>query len=168
MARGTAARKEEPGRPLVITRDFDSRRSFVFRAWTDPDWVASWWGPKGFTTPFCRIDLRPGGLFHYCMRSPEGRDYWGRGIYQEIIEPERLIFIDSFSDESGNLVSPADYGMDPDWPTETLTTVTFEEIDGKTHLTISSDVSEAAAEHAGARQGWEESLDRLAEFLLKR
>lgn len=165
MARGMEARKEEPERVLVIRRDFDFPRSLLFRAWTDPDWVSGWWGPKGFTTPFCSIDLRPGGIFHYCMRSPEGRDYWGRGIYKEIVEPERLVFIDSFSDESGKVVSPAAYGMDPEWPAETLTRVTFEEKDGKTVVTIDTDVPEDLAERAGAKSGWEESLDRLAGFL---
>lgn len=165
MARGTAARKEEPERRFTTTRVFDAPRNIVFRAWIDPEWVARWWGPRDFTTPFCRIELRPGGVFHYCMRSPDGRDYWGKGIYQEIVEPEKIAFIDSFSDEAGNTVSPAAYGMDPGWPAETLVTVTLTERDGKTTMTVDTGVSEELAERTGAKQGWNESLDKLAEFL---
>lgn len=165
MARGTAARKEEPGRELVIRRDFDVPARALFQAFTDPEWVRNWWGPKGFTTPFCRIDLRVGGVFHYCMRSPEGKDYWGKGVYREIAEPERLVFIDMFSDEAGNAVSPKVYGMAPDRPEEVLTTITFEETDGRTALTIHAGVTEEMAGRSGAREGWEESLDRLSGFL---
>lgn len=168
MARETAARKEYPepsGRELVMTRVMDAPREAVFRAWTDEKLLARWWGPKGFTTPYCRIDPRPGGVFHYCMRSPDGNDYWGRGVYKELVEPERIAFIDSFSDESGNIVEPSVYGMGADWPSETLLTVTFDDLDGRTGLTLRSGVPEELAESSGARQGWEEMLDRLAEYL---
>lgn len=170
MARSQAAKESpgrEPGQELVITRVFDAPRSLVFKAWTDQERVARWWGPKNFTTPFCKIDLRPGGAFHYCMRSPEGRDYWGKGIYREIIEPERIVFIDIFSDEFGNTVPPAKYGMVPEWPAETLVTVTLEEQNGKTKLTLRTGVPEEVAERAGARQGWTESLNKLAKYLTK-
>lgn len=160
-----AAKKREPERELVISRVFDYPRSVLYKAWTDPERVKNWWGPKGFTTPFCKIDLRPGGVFHYCMRSPEGRDYWGKGVYQEIVEPEKIVFIDMFSDESGGTVSPTVYGMDPDWPEETRLTVTFAEKDGRTTVTLHTGVLEDMAERSGAREGWEESLDRLAGFL---
>lgn len=102
------------------------------------------------------------------MRSPEGRDYWGKGTYREIVEPERIVFIDTFSDEDGNTVLPEKYGMDPDWPIETLADVTLTEKEGKTTLTLRSDVTEKMAARAGARQGWIESLDRLAELLAER
>ncbi|MCX6832633.1 MAG: SRPBCC domain-containing protein, partial [candidate division Zixibacteria bacterium] len=75
-------------RNFAITRVFDAPRDLVFKAWTEPERVASWWGPNRFTMPVCKIDLRPGGVFHYCMRSPDGKDYWGKGVYREIIESE--------------------------------------------------------------------------------
>lgn len=102
------------------------------------------------------------------MRSQEGRDYWGKGVYREIVEPERIVFTDVFSDEAGNTVLPEKYGMDPDWPVETLSDVTLTEKDGKTTLTIRTDVTEKMADRSGARQGWIESLNRLAEFLAER
>lgn len=170
MARDKAARKPGPepsGQELVLTRVIDAPRKAVFKAWTDQEQMANWWGPNGFTIPFGKIDLRPGGVIHYCMRSPEGRDYWGKGIYREINEPERLVFTDVFSDEKGNTVQPVEYGMSADWPAETLITVTFDELDGRTELTLRQSVSESLAESSGARQGWAESLDRLAEYLSK-
>jgi uncharacterized protein YndB with AHSA1/START domain len=149
---------------LVITRVIDAPRDLVFKAWTEPGRKKHWWGPNGFTTPFCTIDLRVGGVYHNCMRSPEGRDYWSKGVYREIVAPERIVCTDSFSDAEGNLVEPAQYGM-PEWPVETLITVTFAEREGKTTLTLQHDVPESVAERTGARQGWSESLDRLAAYL---
>ena len=152
---------------LVITRVFDAPRDLVFKAWTEPQRLMRWWGPRGFTTPFCKVDLRPGGVFHYCMRSPEGRDYWGRGVYREIAEPERIVYLDSFADEEGNPVEPAHYGMSPGHPAETLVTVTFVEHEGKTKVTLHHSVPEAVPERSGIQQGWTEMLDRLAEELAK-
>jgi uncharacterized protein YndB with AHSA1/START domain len=150
---------------LVITRTIDAPREAVFKAWTEPERVMRWWGPHGFTMPVCNIDLRVGGIIHNCMRSPEGRDYWGKGVYREIVIPERLVMTDSFADAAGNVVQPATYGM-PEWPVQTLITVTFTESAGKTTLTLRHEVSEAIAERSGARQGWSESLDRLAAYLV--
>ena len=72
---------------LLITRTFDSPRELVWKAWTDPERVKRWWGPKGFTAPFCKIDLRVGGVCLNCMRSPDGKDYWSTGVYREIVKP---------------------------------------------------------------------------------
>jgi len=91
---------------LVITRTFDARRGLVFQAWTEPERVMQRWGPKEFTTPVCTIDLRPGGIVRTCMHSPEGQDFWSQGVYREIVEPERIVRTDTFTDEKGNLVSP--------------------------------------------------------------
>jgi len=102
------------------------------------------------------------------MRSPEGRDYWCKGVYREVVEPERIVCTDFFSDEESNLVQPAHYGMSPDWPTETLVTVTFAEHAGKTKLTLQQSVLESVAERSGAQQGWTESLDRLGEYVAAR
>jgi uncharacterized protein YndB with AHSA1/START domain len=165
-ARTGAARKLEEG-DLVVTRDIEAPRIRVFEAWTRPEHVRQWWGPNGFTMPFCRIELRPGGAFHNCMRSPEGRDYWSKGIYREIIEPERIVFTDFFSDEEGTVVQPSQYGMDPEWPLQTTVTVTLARLKNGTRVTVHHAVPESLAERTGARQGWAESLDRLAGYLAK-
>lgn len=148
----------EPGeREIFMTRVFDAPRHLVFRAWAEPEQVKRWLGPRTFTTPFCEIDFRPGGHFRYCMRSPEGREYWGRGVYREIVAPERIVYADSFTDEQGNVVPASHYGLPPDTPLETVVTVTFAEEGGKTKLTL---------RHVGiggaAEGGWSESLERLA------
>ena len=152
---------------LVITRVFDAPWRLAFKAWTDPEQVVRWWGPKAFTTPFCKIDLRPGGVFHYCMRSPEGRDFWGKGIYREIVEPERIVFTDFFADEEGTPGPATHYGMSPDWPAELLVTVTFAEHEDKTKLTLQHVGIPSGAEGDSCDAGWTESLERLAGHLAK-
>jgi uncharacterized protein YndB with AHSA1/START domain len=165
-----AARKEHPVKAatepeLVITRELAAPRAAVFKAWTRPERFVRWWGPNGFTTPHCRIDLRLGGVLHFCMRSPDGHEYWGRGVFREIVEPERLAFTDSFSDEQGNVVEPARYGMSPEWPVEALVTVSLSEHKGKTTLTLKQSIPVALADRYGAREGWTQSLERLADFV---
>jgi len=167
VAKGGDAGAGSVGQGVVITRVFDAPRELVFRAWTEPERLKRWWGPKGFTTPFCEIDLRPGGVFLYCMRSSEGRDHWGKGVYREILVPERIVLTSSFADAQGNVVPATRYGMSPDWPLETLLTVTFEEEAGKTRLTLRYEGVPPGADRDGSQQGWSESLERLDEYLAK-
>lgn len=150
---------------LVITRVFDAPRELVWKAWTEPEHFMRWFAPKGFSTPFCKIDLRPGGVIHFCMRSPEGKDYWNGGVIREVVRPSRLVYTDYFADEKGNPVPPEHYGMSPDFPSENLVTVTFEEIEGKTKMTLHHSIPRSIAEQTGARQGWNECFDKLAESL---
>jgi uncharacterized protein YndB with AHSA1/START domain len=152
---------------LAVTRVFAAPREVVFRAWTEPERLKRWWGPKGFTTPFCAVDLREGGVFLYCMRSPEGRDFWGRGVFRQIVVPERIVFAMSFADAEGNAVPATHYGMSPEWPLETLLTVAFEEEAGKTRVTLRYEGVPPGADGDGTRQGWSEMLDGLAEYLPK-
>lgn len=147
---------------LELTRVIDAPPGRVFSAWTDPEQVKRWWGPNGFTTPACRIDPRPGGIWHSCMRSPDGRDYWSKGVYREIVQGERIVTTDFFSDEAGNRVPASQYGMSADWPEETVIAVDFAEQDGKTRLTLHHDIPDPLVAESGAEQGWSESLDRLA------
>lgn len=163
----TKERSRAAEQELVITRIFDAPRELVFRAWTEPERVMRWWAPKGCTTPFCNIDLRVGGVFHYCIRLPEGRDIWGIGVYREIGEPERIVYTDAFADAEGNPVPPAHYGMSPGHPSETLVTVTFVEHEGKTKVTLRHSILESVEERFGIQQGWTEMFDRLAEELAR-
>ncbi|MBZ0288942.1 MAG: SRPBCC domain-containing protein, partial [Anaerolineae bacterium] len=123
-------------REVVVTRIFDAPREKVWKAWTNPEHYKRWWGPEGFTCPACTIDLRVGGKYLYCMRSSEGQDIWGTGVYREIVPMERLVLTDSFANEHGNVVSPTHYGMGEDFPMEMLITVTFEDFEGKTRMTL--------------------------------
>ena len=156
------------GRPgLAETRVFAAPRELVFRSWTEPERLKRWWGPKGFTTPFCAVDLREGGVFLYCMRSPEGRDFWGRGVYREIVVPERLVLAMSFADAEGNAVPATYYGLGRDWPLESLMTVTFEDLAGETRVAVRDDGVPHGPDGDGTRQGWAEMLDGLAAYLAK-
>jgi uncharacterized protein YndB with AHSA1/START domain len=152
-------------RNIAITRELAAPRKLVFEAWTTPERFVRWWGPRSFTTPSCKIDARPGGILHYCMRSPEGNDFWGRGVYREV-SPERIVCTDTFSDPEGNVVEPARYGMSASWPMEALLTVTFDEHDGRTTVGLEHAVGSASdSDRDMCRQGWLESLDRLAGYL---
>ncbi len=161
MATRGSSPAQKPAEPvLVITRVFDAPRELVFKAWTDPKRVAQWWGPKGFTNPVCELDVRPGGAIRIDMRGPDGVLYPMKGVFHEIVEPERLVVTTSaLEDEEGNP------------QLEVLTTVTFAEHNGKTKLTLQAVVVKAAPAAAGALSGmelgWRQSLDRLAEHLAK-
>jgi uncharacterized protein YndB with AHSA1/START domain len=149
---------------LVITRIFDAPRRLVFEAWTKAEHLMRWFGPKGSTTRFNKVDFRVGGVMHYCMRS-DGRDYWGLGVFREIVPPSLIVYTDAFADSEGNPVPPAHYGMSPGFPEETLVTVTFEEQNGSTKLTLRQGIPETVTERDGTQQGWNELFDRLAEVL---
>ena len=139
-------------RELVVTRVLDAPRALVFEAWTDPARLVRWWGPKGFTTPACEMDVRPGGGFRMSMRSPEGTDHRLRGRYREIVPPERLVFTFAWEDERGK---PGH---------ETVVTVTFADEDGRTRLTLHQAVFETAEARDSHHEGWSECLDRLGAY----
>jgi len=157
---------------FTLTRVLDARRDVVWKAWTDPQRLEHWWGPKGFKVISARLDLRPGGLFHYGLRSPDGHAMWGKFIYREIVAPERLVFVVSFSDEQGGVTR---HPMSPTWPLETLSTITFAEHDGKTMLTVQWVPVNATEEerktfdeaHASMQQGWTGTMDQLADYVAK-
>lgn len=141
---------------------FDAPWEFVWRAWTEPELVAMWWGPKDFTAPSCTSDFRVGGSSLYCMRSPEGKDYWSTGVFREIRAPERIVCTDSLSDEKGTIVQATYYGMSADFPLELVVTVTFGEQAGRTQLTLRHAGFPGGRDRDLAREGWNESLDKFA------
>lgn len=150
---------------LVITRIFDAPRELVWKAWTEAEHIMRWWGPKNYTSPACRIDFRVGGTYLFCMRSPEGQEFWSTGVYREIVELERIVCTDSFADAQGNLVPASHYGLPGDWPAEMLLTVTFEEHAGKTKLTLHHTDLPAGEMREMTGAGWNESFDKLTEAL---
>ena len=151
---------------IVVTRTFDAPAELVFRAWTDPEQMKQWWGPHGFSIPHCTMDPRVGGKLHYCMRSPDGTDFWAGGVYREVVPNERLVLSDYFSNEQGEVISPSAYGM-PEWPEEMTIAVTFVEEDGKTTVTMRQYAATPlpTAGRDGAHQGWTEQFEKLAKFL---
>ena len=151
---------------LYIAHTFNAPRERVWQAWTEPEQMMRWWAPKSFTTHSCRIDLRIGGKYLYCMRSPEGQDTWATGVYREIVEMEKIVFTDAFADEQGNEVPPTHYGMDGDWADELLLTVTFKDLgNGKTLLTLRHSGVPAGEISEQNEIGWKEAFDKL-EFIL--
>jgi len=162
----------EPDRQFTITRVFDAPRDLVWKAWTEAERLAQWWGPKGFTMLSCTVDLRPGGLFHYGMRAPNGHEMWGRFIYREIAAPERLVFINSFSDEKAGVTR---HPLSSTWPLEVLNTARFSEADGKTTIDLRGGPINATDEERmtfqsafnSMQQGFTGTMDQLADYLAK-
>jgi uncharacterized protein YndB with AHSA1/START domain len=99
------------------------------------------------------------------MRIPDGKEVWGRGIFREIVVPERIVYVDSFADAQGNAVSPEHYGMSAGHPAESLVTVTFSDRNGKTEVTLRNAIPVTVKERQETEKGWTEMLDRLAEAL---
>jgi uncharacterized protein YndB with AHSA1/START domain len=151
---------------LTITRIFDAPRGMLWKAWTDPDLLKRWWGPKNFTAPISNIDLRVGGKYLSCMRGPDGKDYWSTGVYREIIPLERVVCTDSFSDENGNVIPASHYGMSGDWPLEMLVTLTFEAQGERTKMTLKHEGVPVGMMQELTASGWSESFDKLAESIV--
>jgi uncharacterized protein YndB with AHSA1/START domain len=152
MEAGSSA-SESDQRVLVITRVFDAPRSLVFKAWTEPERLMRWWGPRGFTMTLCEMDLRPGGAYRFHMRSPEGNESRRRGFVREVVAPERLVLSGAWIDAEGK---PGH---------ETLLTVTFADHGGKTELTLHHAVFESVTARDLHQGGWTSSLDCLADYL---
>jgi uncharacterized protein YndB with AHSA1/START domain len=141
---------------IVMTRVFDAPRHFVFEAMTKPEHVAHWWGCINAELPVCEIDFRVGGSWHYVMRMADGQDVSFRGVYREIVPPERFVFTECYEEPKfGN----------PEW----LTTVTLEDLGGKTKMThtILHKSVEARNGHlqSGMEKGAGDSMERLAEVI---
>lgn len=157
---------------FVISRTFDAPRDVLWQAFTDPARMKHWWGPKGAKVLVSNMDLRPGGTYHYGMQMPDGMVMWGRMIYREVAAPERLLFINSFSDESGGV---SRHPLAPTWPLELFSRFTFEDLGDRTKLTVlwaplSPTLEERAAfdaGHASMTGGWTGTLDRLTAYLAR-
>ena len=147
---------------IVIARTFDAPRELVFKMFTDPKHLARFWGPEGFTSTVREAVPRPGGAFHIDMRGPDGAIYPCKGVYREVVEPERIVYI---GEPDGG------HGCGGGLPPRALVTITFAGHDGKTTLTINTRFEAAADRDAavkmGFNMGWASSLDRLADLLEK-
>jgi len=161
MAQSNASNRPANGLGVEVklTRVFDAPRRLVFQVWTDPKHVAQWWGPRGFSNPRCEWEARTGGAIHIDMRGPDGRIYPMTGTFQEVLEPERLVFTSSALDEAGHPLF------------EVETTVTFAERGGKTSLTMQARVVKSTAGAMqyiqGMEAGWTQSLERLEAYVAK-
>jgi uncharacterized protein YndB with AHSA1/START domain len=156
---------------FVISRIFDAPRDLLWKCFTEVERIKQWWGPKGVKIVKAEMDLRPGGTYHYAMQTPDGKIMWGKFVYREIAPPERLVFINSFSDEKGGVTR---HPLAPNWPLLMLSTFTFEDVPGgKTKFTVHWMPHNPTAEeqktfedgHASMTQGWSGTMDQLAGYL---
>ena len=153
-----------------ISRTFDAPRALMFELWTDVEHLTRWWGPKGFRVTHAALDLRPGGRFHYCLKSPDGTDMWGKFQFRRVEAPELLEFISSFSDKDGGTTR---HPMHQSWPLELLSIVTFAEADGRTTVTVQWTPHNASALERqtfidGAKSmemGWTGTFDQLEAYV---
>lgn len=157
---------------FVISRTLDAPRDLVWKAWTDPQHLRQWWGPKGFEVVTCDIDLRPGGVFHYGLKGPDGSTMWGKWVFREIKAPELLVVVVSFSDANRGITR---HPMAANWPLETLSRTTFTEKDGKTTMSlhwraINATPEEIAlfdASHDSMTGGFSGTFEQLTAYLAK-
>ena len=151
-------RKVSSEKEMTLTRIINAPREIVFKAWTDPEQLEKWWGPKDFTNPVCDVDVHPGGAILIHMKAPDGTVYPMDGEFHEIVEPERIVFTSAALDKNGKRLF------------EILNTVTFTEEDGKTKLSLHAAVSNITDEGRpyldGMNEGWNQSLDRLNELVV--
>ena len=152
---------------------FDAPRELVWKCFTEPEHMKQWWGPKGVTVTVSKMDLRPGGTYHYRMETADGTPMWGKMIYREIVPPDRIVFINSFSDEAGGTTR---HPMAPTWPLEMLSIFTFEDAAGRQDqvhgplVAAQRDRGRAQtfdAGHDSMRQGWGGTLDKLEAYLAR-
>lgn len=140
-------------RELTITRLFDAPRRLVFACWTEPERLAIWWGPTGFAAPVRRVDARAGGEIYIVMRAPDGQEFPMSGSFRDVVPPERLVFISRALGPGGEILL------------EGLTTVTFEDLAGKTRMTLHSEATAlepiAVGMLQGMEAGWTQSIEKL-------
>jgi uncharacterized protein YndB with AHSA1/START domain len=156
---------------FVMSRVFDVPRDLLWKCFTEPDRMKQWWGPKGFKVLSAKMDLRPGGNYHYGMQSPDGHGMWGKFVFREVVPQERLVFINSFSDEKGGTTR---HPGNANWPLEMLSSFTFEDMPGgKTKFTVRWAPHNASEEERktfdtnrdSMRQGWGGTMDQLEGYL---
>jgi uncharacterized protein YndB with AHSA1/START domain len=164
--------KASATRPFIISRTFDAPRELLWKAWSERARLMEWFGPKGFKMPAAKMDFRPGGSFHYCMAAPDGHEMWGKFVYREIVSPEKIVLVNSFSDEAGGITR---HPMSATWPLEMLSAFTLVEENSRTTAKVEWTPLNATederktfdAAHEGMKQGWSGTFDQLAAYLAK-
>lgn len=153
-----------------ISRTVDAPLDAVWKAYTEQEPLMAWFGPQGFSMPHSRYDFRPGGEFHYCLRTPTGFEMWGKWVFVEIEAPLKLAMVVSFSDAAGGLTR---HPMSAAWPLQTLSTTAFSDLGGKTHISIAWEPYQSTADeilafragHASMAQGCNGTFEQLETYL---
>lgn len=172
MSEGNVTNRVESyveGKDLVLERMFDAPKELVFRAFSESEHLANWWGPSGWKTENKSFDFKPDGIWHFCMTCIDkgqgefyGQESWGKATFHEIIKPEKIVYTDTFSDEEGNVSEEAP---------KMLITLNFVEQDEKTKLIIRNQFkSEEALKSVmemGIVEGMSSQFDELDDYLKK-
>ena len=157
--------------PFVLSREFAASRELVWKAWTEVERLQHWFGPKGLTTKHARLEFRPGGSFHYCQVAADGREMWGLFQYREIVAPEKIVWVNCFSDEAGGITRHP--FSDLNWPRQMLSEVTFVERDGRTTVTLrwvpldatDGEIQVFNSHRPSMTQGWTGTFEQLTQYL---
>ena len=153
---------------MVVTRVFDATRELVWKAWTDPEYIMQWWGPKGFTAPVCKMDVRVGGKSLLCMKTPDGYEGWNAIEYHEIVLHEKIVSSMYFSDSEGNKIEPEQLGMEDEAIEGAYDVTLFEDLgNGQTKVTHTGNESLESAKNSGQLEGWNEILEKVAAVVTK-
>jgi uncharacterized protein YndB with AHSA1/START domain len=156
--------------PFLISRVYDAPRERVWQAWTEAERLKAWFAPRNFETTYNKLDLRLGGVYLYRLRMPDGGEMWGKWTFREVVKPQKLVFVMSFSDAKGGITR---HPMSPNWPRQILQTITFEAQGQKTKLTVSglpleaTEIENQTFEDGrdSMKQGWGGTLDGLVAYL---
>ena len=148
---------------LTVTRVFSAPIERVWRAWSDSDQVRRWWGPTGFSTPLARMDFREGGTSLVCMRTPDGHDLYNNWTYQKIVPLQRIEFTQTFANQDGKNIHPAEIGLPAEIPPEVPHRITFKDLgSGRTEMTITEFGYPTQQIADLSRAGQEQCLDKMA------
>ena len=148
---------------MVVTRVFDAPRELVWKAWTEPKYVMQWSGPKGFTAPVCEMDFRVGGKSLFCMKAPDGQEFWNAVKYHEIVLHEKIVSSMYFSDSKGNKVDAEELGIEHEAIEDTTDVTIFEDLgNGQTKLIFIGSEPMENAKNSGQLEGWNQILDKIA------
>lgn len=153
--------------PLSIERIFDAPVELVYQAWTDPELMKQWWGPKSFTCPTAQLDVKVGGRYLLAMKNPGWGIIWSGGRYEVVVPNEKIVLTDHFADKDGNQVNPTVFGMDKLFPKELRIEIDFEDLEGKTKMTLNHYGLGKSKVKQQTNTGWNESFDKLVKALSK-
>lgn len=145
-------------------RTFNARVEEVWKVWNDDDSIKKWWGPKNYTAPIIRNDVRVGGSYLWSMKSPKGEMFWNTGVYKEVVPNKRIVCSMSFSDENGKAIPGSEVRVPGKWPNEITVIAEFSESGGKTKVTV-TEVGVPLIVTVLSKIGWAQQFDKIQALL---
>jgi uncharacterized protein YndB with AHSA1/START domain len=143
---------------------FNASQDKVWRVWNDADSIKHWWGPRGYTAPFIRNDLRVGGTYLWAMKSPKGEMFWNTGVYKEVVPNRRIVSTLSFADATGEAVPGSKAPVPGRWPNAVTVIMEFSESSGKTKVTV-TEVGLPLIVKILSRVAWDQQFDKIEGLL---